>query len=121
MENLIVEEGVIQTPSFAEYLIPTSMDFPTTQVIVLESGTGVGPFGAKGIGEPSLTPAAPAVASAVSDAIGVPIHELPITPERVVECVEEAGQFVASVGQVSPRKMGSKSLPHICHNRTGSG
>ena len=89
MENLIVEQGVIKTPSFAEYLIPTSMDFPTTQVIVLESGTGVGPFGAKGIGEPALTPAAPAVASAVSDAIGVPIHELPITPERVLAALKK--------------------------------
>jgi CO/xanthine dehydrogenase Mo-binding subunit len=67
------------------------MDFPTTQVIVLESGTGVGPFGAKGIGEPSLTPAAPAVASAVSDAIGVPIRELPITPERVLNALKNAG------------------------------
>jgi CO/xanthine dehydrogenase Mo-binding subunit len=91
MENLIVEEGVIKTPSLAEYLIPTAMDFPTTQTIILESGTGVGPFGAKGIGEPSLTPAAPAVASAVSDAIGVPMRELPITPERVLDALKRAG------------------------------
>jgi CO/xanthine dehydrogenase Mo-binding subunit len=56
---------------------------------VLESGTGLGPFGAKGIGEPALTPAAPAVASAVSDAIGVPIHELPITPERILDALRK--------------------------------
>ena len=92
MENLIVDQGVIKTPSLAEYLIPTSMDFPTTQVILVESGSGVGPFGAKGIGEPSLTPAAPAVASAVSDAIGVPIRELPITPERVLNALKQAGK-----------------------------
>jgi len=90
MENLIVKEGVIQTPSLSEYLIPTSKDFPTTTVIALESGTGVGPFGAKGIGEPSLTPAAPAVASAVADAIGVRIHELPLTPERVLAAIDRA-------------------------------
>ena len=90
MENLIVKDGVIQTPSLSEYLIPTSMDFPTTTVIALESGTGVGPFGAKGIGEPSLTPAAPAVASAVADAIGVRIHELPLTPERVLAAIDQA-------------------------------
>ncbi len=90
MENLIVKDGIIQTPSLSEYLIPTSMDFPTTQVIILESGTGVGPFGAKGIGEPALTPAPSAVASAVSDALGVPIHELPITPERVLAAVDAA-------------------------------
>jgi CO/xanthine dehydrogenase Mo-binding subunit len=63
------------------------MDFPPVQVILLESGTGVGPFGAKGIGEPSLTPAAPAVAGAVSDAIGKPVLELPITPERVLNVI----------------------------------
>lgn len=88
MEDFRMEEGYLKTPSLAEYLIPTSMDFPTTQVIMLESGTGVGPFGAKGIGEPSLTPAAPAVASAVSDAIGVQIKELPITPERVLAALQ---------------------------------
>jgi CO/xanthine dehydrogenase Mo-binding subunit len=87
MENLIVENGEIKTPSLSEYLIPTSVDYPTTQVILLESGTGVGPFGAKGIGEPALTPVAPAVANAVVDAIGVPINELPITPERVLRAL----------------------------------
>jgi CO/xanthine dehydrogenase Mo-binding subunit len=90
MENLIVKDGVIKTPSLAEYLIPTATDFPATDVIILESGSGVGPFGAKGIGEPSLTPAPSAVASAVSAALGVPIHELPITPERVLEAVTRA-------------------------------
>jgi CO/xanthine dehydrogenase Mo-binding subunit len=88
MEDLIVKDGVILTPSLSEYLIPTCMDFPTTKVIALESGTGVGPFGAKGIGEPSLTPAAPAVASAVADAIGVRIHELPLTAERVLAAID---------------------------------
>lgn len=85
LEDMQVKGGRIQTPSLAEYLLPTSMDFPPVQVILLESGTGVGPFGAKGIGEPSLTPAAPAVASAVSDAIGQPVRELPLTPERVLK------------------------------------
>jgi len=87
-EDFVMEEGVTKTPSLAEYLVPTALDFPTTQVIILESGSGVGPFGAKGIGEPALTPAAPAVANAVADAIGVRIHELPLTPERVLEALE---------------------------------
>ena len=88
IEEFVVEEGVTKTPSFAEYLIPTTVDFPRTEVIILESGSGVGPFGAKGIGEPSLTPAAPAVANAVADAIGVRIHELPLTPDRVLAALE---------------------------------
>ncbi len=89
-EDLIVEEGRILTPSLAEYLIPTACDLPTTQAIILESGSGVGPFGAKGIGEPSLTPAAPAVANAVANAIGVRIHALPLTPDRVLEALRGA-------------------------------
>ncbi len=88
MEEFVVDQGVTRTPSLSEYLIPTAKDFPDTEPIIMESGTGVGPFGAKGIGEPALTPAAPAVANAVSDAIGVRIHALPITPERVLEALD---------------------------------
>jgi CO/xanthine dehydrogenase Mo-binding subunit len=90
MEEVIVKEGRTLTPSFSEYLIPTTHDIPTTQAIVLESGTGVGPFGAKGIGEPSLTPAAPAVANAVADAVGARVYRLPLTPERVLDAVARA-------------------------------
>ena len=74
------------------------MDFPPVQVILLESGTGVGPFGAKGIGEPSLTPAAPAVASAVSDAIGKPVFELPLTPERVLSVISGMSTLTRTEG-----------------------
>jgi CO/xanthine dehydrogenase Mo-binding subunit len=90
MEEVQLKEGVIQTPSLAEYLIPTSQDIPKTKVIVLESGTGMGPFGAKGIGEPSLTPCAPAVANAVARAIGARVYEMPLTPERVLAAVDRA-------------------------------
>ncbi|MCK5247297.1 molybdopterin-dependent oxidoreductase, partial [Candidatus Bipolaricaulota bacterium] len=87
MEDFELQDGYIKTPSLAEYLIPTVLDFPSTEVIILESGTGVGPFGAKGIGEPALTPAAPAVANAVADALGVRIAELPLTPKRVLAAI----------------------------------
>jgi len=90
MEEFVLEDGLIKTPSLAEYLVPTSVDFPSTDVIILESGTGVGPFGAKGIGEPALTPAAPAVANAVADALGVRIPDLPFTPKKVLEALGKA-------------------------------
>jgi CO/xanthine dehydrogenase Mo-binding subunit len=63
------------------------MDMPRVQSIILESRSGHGPIGAKGIGEPSLTPVAPAIANAVADAIGVRVPDLPITPEKVVEAL----------------------------------
>ncbi len=90
MENMALKEGRIQAGSLSEYLIPTAVDVPSTQVIILESGSGLGPFGAKGIGEPALTPAAPAVANAVANALGVCVTELPLTPERVLALVKQA-------------------------------
>jgi CO/xanthine dehydrogenase Mo-binding subunit len=90
MEDIQVEKGIIRAPSLSEYLIPTSKDLPVTKTIILESGTGLGPFGAKGIGEPALTPAAPAVANAVANAIGVRIYDLPLTPEKVLAALDGA-------------------------------
>lgn len=86
-EELIYEEGKLASPSFSEYLIPTSMDMPDIKCVILESRSGLGPFGAKGIGEPSLTPVAPAIANAVADAIGTRVFDLPITPEKVVRAI----------------------------------
>ena len=58
------------------------------QNIILEVPEASGPFGAKGIGEIPLVPTAPAVANAVSDAIGVRVTRLPITPERILGFVD---------------------------------
>ena len=87
-EEMIYQEGQLVTPSLSEYLIPTAMDMPRVDSIILESRSGLGPFGAKGIGEPAMTPVAPAIANAVADAIGVRIFELPITPEKVVKALQ---------------------------------
>ena len=89
-EELLYQEGRLVTPSFSEYLMPTSMDMPKVECILLESRSGLGPFGAKGIGEPAMTPVAPAIANAVADAIGVRVFEMPITPERVIKALAEA-------------------------------
>jgi CO/xanthine dehydrogenase Mo-binding subunit len=88
-EEFELKDGYIKTPSLAEYLVPTVLDFPDTKVLILESGSGVGPFGAKGIGEPALTPAAPAVANAVADALGFRIGELPFTPKRILDALDQ--------------------------------
>jgi CO/xanthine dehydrogenase Mo-binding subunit len=88
-EEVIIKKGMTLTPSFSEYLIPTSMDVPEVQTIILESGDGVGPFGAKGVGEPSVCSVAPAIANAVCDAIGVRIYDLPLTPEKIVRAIKE--------------------------------
>lgn len=98
-EEMIYRDGRLMTPSFSEYLIPTAMDVPLVRSIILESHSGLGPFGAKGIGEAALTPVAPAIANAVADAIGVRVADLPITPEKVINALrksESKGQSVAA-------------------------
>lgn len=91
-EEMLYRQGKLVTPSFAEYLMPTAMDMPKVECILLESRSGLGPFGAKGIGEPGMTPVAPAIANAVADAIGVRVFEMPITPERIVDALEQAAR-----------------------------
>ncbi len=83
MEEIALENGVSKNPHLADYRIPTTLDVPEIQTVLLESGDGLGPFGAKGLGEPAMTPSIAAVANAVSAAVGVRMTELPITSERV--------------------------------------
>jgi CO/xanthine dehydrogenase Mo-binding subunit len=54
---------------------------------MIESGGGVGPFGAKGLGEPSCVSVAAAFANAVADAIGVRIYDLPVTAEKIIRAL----------------------------------
>jgi CO/xanthine dehydrogenase Mo-binding subunit len=86
-ERLVFDEAQNLTGSFAQYLIPTAVEVPEIDTVVLESGEGMGPFNARGIGEPPIGPPAPAVAAAIRDAIGARLTELPFTPERVAAAV----------------------------------
>jgi CO/xanthine dehydrogenase Mo-binding subunit len=88
MEEVILEEGITKTPSLSEYLLPTALDVPDVQTILVESGEGVGPFGAKGVGEPAVVSVAPAICSAIFNAVGVRIFDLPMTPEKIVNAIK---------------------------------
>lgn len=88
MEDVQIVDGITRAGTFAEYLIPTAGDIPETHAVILESGTGMGPFGAKGVGEPALTPVAPAIANAVANAIGARVDSLPLTPEKVLAAID---------------------------------
>jgi CO/xanthine dehydrogenase Mo-binding subunit len=90
LEEDRVAEGVTLTPNLMTYLIPTALDVPDVTTIVLESGEGMGPWGARGIGEPAMVPTAPAIANAVRDAVGVRMTHLPITPERLWRAMQDA-------------------------------
>jgi CO/xanthine dehydrogenase Mo-binding subunit len=83
-ENMSLKADGHWVDRFSEYLIPTARDIPPNlQTIILEIPEASGPFGAKGIGEASLVPTAPAIANAVCQATGVRVHALPIVPETL--------------------------------------
>ena len=93
MEHLVFdpETGRIENLGALDYRIMTTKDAPIEMAsLVVENGDGPGPYGAKGTGESGLLSTAPAVASAVHDAVGVVIRDLPLTPERIWQALREA-------------------------------
>ena len=86
-EELKVDNGYILNPSFHEYKLPTACDIPEIHFYPIETIDEAGPYGAKGVGEAPLIPTAAAIANAVSNAIGVEIDSLPITPEKVLQAL----------------------------------
>src|SRR2546427_7339154 len=102
MEEVVVENGINLTTSFATYLTPTAADVPDVRTVVVESGEGLGPFNARGIGEPPIGPPAAAIANAIEDATGARITRLPITAERVARALgllADAGSRQQAPGQ----------------------
>lgn len=89
MEEIVTKEGIIQNPTFHEYLIPTALDMPEFIPIIVEDPEPTGPFGAKGTGEPATVPVAAAILNAVADAVGARVKELPNTAERVLQYLKE--------------------------------
>jgi 4-hydroxybenzoyl-CoA reductase subunit alpha len=83
------EKGRILNANLGEYKIPTSLDMPNVNAIIVETNEPNGPFGAKEVGEGAIMPTIPAILNALYDATGVAIRELPLTPERVYMALKE--------------------------------
>lgn len=88
-EDMLMEEGVCKAPNFVDYKIPTSDDIPEMELLFIEDPEETGPYGARGVAEPAMVPGAPAIASALYDALGVRIPRMPFTPERVLKAIKE--------------------------------
>jgi carbon-monoxide dehydrogenase large subunit len=89
MEELVFDGGRTLNPTFLDYKLPTLVDMPETQAIIVESGHDEGPYGAKGVGESATAPVPAAVGNAVFDAIGVQLKHLPIRAEKVYRALRE--------------------------------
>ncbi len=90
LEEIKLVDGRYLNDRLATYLIPTALDAPRIQAILVESPFSGAPHGAKGLGELPMDVGAPAVVAAIRDATGVWIHDLPATPERILAAMTGA-------------------------------
>ena len=87
MEELIIDQGKVTTTNLGEYKIPSILDIPKFQTVLVKGKNGPGPYEAKGIGEHANVSPPAAIANAVHDAVGVRIKDLPITAEKIHEAL----------------------------------
>jgi CO/xanthine dehydrogenase Mo-binding subunit len=86
-ETLIGADGDIPNANYRDYKLLTPLDMPRVEVLRADTYEPTGPFGAKGMGEGATNPVGPAIANAISNAIGVRIKETPITPEKILRAL----------------------------------
>ena len=88
-EYVMSDDGHMMNSSFLDYRMPTSLDLPMIEPVIVEVPNPNHPFGVKGVGEANICPPLPAIANALYDAIGVRFHRLPMSPEAVVRALHE--------------------------------
>jgi len=80
MEEIIVNDGKVRNPSFTDYLLPTFLDAPLVEMVLIEEFEPKSPLGAKGVGEPPCISVTPAIANAIRNATGRELPRVPIRP-----------------------------------------
>lgn len=85
-----------RTENLHDYLIPTIGDVPPIDTYIIEDEEPLGPFGAKGIGEPALVPTAPAILNAIRHATGARVTRVPATPDRLRAALRATGRYEAA-------------------------
>jgi 4-hydroxybenzoyl-CoA reductase subunit alpha len=101
-EEQVFRGGLHKKPSLLDYKIPTSLDTPALEAIIVESVDAEGPFGAKEAGEGPLNPVIPAIANAVYDAIGVRFDETPITAEKILTALGKRDRRGEAKSRIGP-------------------
>ncbi|MCD5403689.1 MAG: xanthine dehydrogenase family protein molybdopterin-binding subunit [Dehalococcoidia bacterium] len=82
------DEGSMLNSSFLDYRMPTSLDVPMIETVMIEVPNPKHTFGVRGVGEAPIIPPLPALANAISDAIGVRMLDLPMTPDVILTALE---------------------------------
>ncbi|PIP49486.1 MAG: aldehyde oxidase, partial [Caldiserica bacterium CG23_combo_of_CG06-09_8_20_14_all_35_60] len=85
------QTGKLINSNFMEYRIPSSRDIPDIKTILVETYEPKGPYGAKSVAEININGPIPAIGNALYNALGIRIHKLPYTPEKVLEALKNKG------------------------------
>jgi CO/xanthine dehydrogenase Mo-binding subunit len=88
-EQLVHVNGIVTNPTLGDYYVPTSLDIPDIQTIVVEYPGAIGPYGAKAMGEPPVDLPAAALANAVAHVTGSRVFDLPLTAEKVLFAIKK--------------------------------
>jgi CO/xanthine dehydrogenase Mo-binding subunit len=83
MEELLTRDGRILNPTFTDYLLPTALDMPPLDIVLVEDPDPGQPYGAKGVGEPPTVVATAAIVAALRDASGRPLTRAPVRPDDI--------------------------------------
>jgi xanthine dehydrogenase molybdenum-binding subunit len=85
-------QGVTLNANFLEHKCTSIVDFPPIEVLFPAPADPLGPYGAKALGEPPVVPVFATIANAVANATGVWLHEVPFTPQRVLQALQAQGK-----------------------------
>lgn len=88
-ERKIMDGGQVMNPSLVDYKLPTALDSPPVDTIIVESHDPNGPFGAKECGEGPITAAAPAIGNALQAVLAAPVRRMPMGPEDLLQALSE--------------------------------
>ena len=94
-EYFYTDDGNMANSTFLDYRIPTTLDLPMIEPIIVEVPNPGHPFGVRGVGEANIAPPPAAIANAIYQAAGVRLRELPMRPDRVVAALQSQGESQA--------------------------
>jgi CO/xanthine dehydrogenase Mo-binding subunit len=90
-EMVYTENGAVANSSFLDYRMPTSLDLPMIDTVIIEVPNPRHPFGVRGVGEVPIVPPLAAVANAIYQAVGLRMTRLPMSPGSILEALQEKG------------------------------
>jgi CO/xanthine dehydrogenase Mo-binding subunit len=86
------DRGEMSNPTFLDYRMPTSLDLPMIDTVIVEVANPGHPYGVRGVGEVPIVPPMAAIANAIYNAVGVRMQKLPMSPGNILEAIWEKEQ-----------------------------